>query len=135
MNATRTNLGRCCVVGCTHRAVELAAPNVPYCARHAASNHDATRQYMQRMTDAACEAEGRRMEEAALVASAKIVGRGRVRLEGEADDWDIVIGTQYDPSIVALRSPAYAATSVGPVIFQGPRAPRYSAFAAAAIKM
>lgn len=44
-------LGSCCVSGCCEPAVELAAPDVPYCYRHAAQNRQSTAAYMRRMDD------------------------------------------------------------------------------------
>jgi hypothetical protein len=43
--ATQTT---CCVTGCDSPAVEFAAPGVPYCSRHAASNRASTAQMMGR---------------------------------------------------------------------------------------
>lgn len=40
----------CCVYGCSEPAIEWAARNVPYCAKHAASNRESTRQYMNRIS-------------------------------------------------------------------------------------
>jgi hypothetical protein len=42
------------------------------------------------------------------------------RLPALPAGWDAVAGTQYDPSIIALRSPAYRASGYGDVVFVPP---------------
>jgi hypothetical protein len=42
-------LGTCHIIGCGKNATMVAAPNVHYCERHAASDLQATRQYMSQL--------------------------------------------------------------------------------------
>lgn len=47
------------------------------------------------------------------------------RLPALPDGWDCVTGTQYDPAIIALRSPRYRETTFGDVVFLCPNSPGY----------
>lgn len=40
----------CCIIDCNRAATMYAAPNVPYCDRHASGNSRSTQDYMSRMT-------------------------------------------------------------------------------------
>ena len=51
MKSANVELGACSVWGCDAAAVERAAPNVCYCARHAAGNYQTTRLYMNRLAE------------------------------------------------------------------------------------
>jgi len=54
------------------------------------------------------------------------------RLPALPPGWDAVRGTQYDPRIIALRSPEYRETTYGDVIFLRPDDAAYAAAAAVA---
>lgn len=120
----------CCVTGCRREAVEFAAPDVPYCSRHAASNRQATAAYMRDINAGARRATAYGTKKAEQLRGAEVVGGNRVRIDGR--EWDVVIGTTYDPRIIAVRSPEYAADGYGDVHFLRPGEPEYERFAAVA---
>ena len=126
--------GTCCIIGCSEPAVELAAPNVPYCHRHVATNNQATKQYMQRHTDAAIEQSIKADQARSRKATAVVLGHGRVAIDG-IGEYDCIIGTQYDRDIIALRSPEYRDTSYGDVLFVRLGDARYDEFRAVAIQV
>jgi hypothetical protein len=121
----------CCIIGCSEPAVEFAAPNVPYCHRHVASNNQATKQYMQR--HAGIEQSIKADQARSRKATAVVLGHGRVAIDG-VGEYDCVIGTQYDRDIIALRSPEYRETTYGDVLFVRPGDVRYDEFRAVAIQ-
>ena len=95
-------------------------------------NRETTRAMMQRRTEAAIDQFTEAQESRELIATATILGTGRVQI-GDDLDWDVVIGSQHDRKIIALRSTKYRETSYGSVLFVRDDNPRYADLAAVAI--
>jgi hypothetical protein len=116
----------CCI--CGDPATEYAAQNTPYCARHAASNRDATRQMQERATSAAIDGAIRRAADERLINEAVIVGHEAI-LAATGTRRQIVRHWQ---RMIALADDKYVATSHGAVAFIPLGHPRYAEFEAAA---
>lgn len=95
------------------------------------ANREATGRYMAAINAGNLAGALATARNAELVAGCRLLGCRAVEVGGDPT-WDVAIGTQYDRSIVALRSRSYRETSYGDVVFVRPGQPRYDELATAA---